>query len=239
MDLSCLSFMTIFFYLLLRRINRKYVSKEWSKCWAGTRLCLHEIHFILPFAASKHAFDPQYFCSFGIWGADVFLVFSKAYSVMNTIEITSKINDKTDKKIRDVFEPDLRFPDLKETSFSCSNGSILKGFNRVPINKDNVIGDVIYFRGLLFIKWACLQLIAQLSRGGRVASHNTTDIWLTLLIRGFFPNKKKWKTQTSHREANTITHVFRAEAKSTFRTPAFIFVLSFLTGRIASCCSYF
>lgn len=226
MDLSCLSFMTIFFYLLLRRINRKYVSKEWSKCWAGTRLCLHEIHFILPFAASKHTFDPQYFCSFGIWGADVFLVFSKAYSVMNTIEITSKINDKTDKKIRDVFEADLRFPDLKETSFSCSNGSILKGFNRVPVSKDNVIGDVIYFRGLLFTKWACLQLIAQLSRGGRVASHNTTDIWLTLLIRGFFPNKKKWKTQTSHREANTITHVFRAEAKSTFRTPAFIFFLS-------------
>lgn len=72
--------------------------------------------------------------------------------MMNTIEITSKINDKTDKKIRDVFEADLRFPDLKETSFSCSNGSILKGFNRVPVSKDNVIGDVIYFRGLLFIK---------------------------------------------------------------------------------------
>ena len=151
MELSRLSFMTIFFCPLLRRINRKKISKEWSKCWAGTRFCLHEIHFILPFAASKHAFDPQYFCSLGIWGADVFLVFSKAYRVMNTIEITSKVNDKTDKKIRDVFEPDLRFPDLKETSFSCSNGSILKRFNSVAMNKDNVISEVIYSRGLFLM----------------------------------------------------------------------------------------
>ena len=59
--------------------------------------------------------------------------------MINTIEITSKINDKTDKKIRNVFEPDFRLSDLKETSFSCSNGSILKRFNRVAVNKDNVI----------------------------------------------------------------------------------------------------
>lgn len=67
------------------------------------------------------------------------MAFSKAYSVTNTIEITSKISDNTDKMIRDAFEPDRRFPDLKETSFSSSNGSILKGFNRVAINKNNVI----------------------------------------------------------------------------------------------------
>ena len=70
--------------------------------------------------------------------------------MINTIEITSKISNKTDKMIRNVFEPDLRFPDLKETSFSCSNGSILKRFKRVAINKDNVIRDVHDSPGLLF-----------------------------------------------------------------------------------------
>lgn len=59
--------------------------------------------------------------------------------MINTTEITSKINDITDKMMRNVFEPDLRLPDLKETSFSCSNGSILKRFKRVAINKANVI----------------------------------------------------------------------------------------------------
>ena len=123
------------------------------KCWTGVRLCLHEVHYILPFAVWKHAFDPQYFCSPGtcIWGADVFLAFSKAYSVTNTIEITSKISDNTDKMIRDAFEPDLRFPDLKETSFSSSNGSILKGFNRVAINKNNVIWELWWFSRFVFL----------------------------------------------------------------------------------------
>lgn len=58
--------------------------------------------------------------------------------MINTIEITSKMSDKTDKMIRNVSEPDLRFLDLKETSFSCSNGSILKRFKRVAINNSEI-----------------------------------------------------------------------------------------------------
>ena len=88
------------------------------------RLCLHEIHFNLPFAASKHALDPQYFCPFGICGVDVVLAFSKTYNVINTIEITNKTNDTTDKTAKHL---DGRLPRGKyETPFSCSNGSILK-----------------------------------------------------------------------------------------------------------------
>jgi len=136
--------MTIFF-------GSKFLKKEASiKCWAGVRLCLHEIRFILPFAVSKHAFDPQYFCSLGIWGVDVFSLFSKVYSVINTIEITSKINDVTVKMIRNAFEPEVCLPDLKETSLSCSNVSILKRFKCVAINKDNVIWEVKDSQGLLF-----------------------------------------------------------------------------------------
>ena len=59
--------------------------------------------------------------------------------MINTIEITSKINDVTDKMISNLFEPEFRLPDLKETLFSCSNGSILKRFKLVAINKHTVI----------------------------------------------------------------------------------------------------
>lgn len=45
------------------------------------------------------------------------------------IEIISKISDNIDKMIRDVFEFDCCFFDLKEIFFLSLNGFILKGFN--------------------------------------------------------------------------------------------------------------
>lgn len=198
-----------------KSVNRKYISIEKhqlcmiSRYSVKVRLCLYEIHFNQPFAASKHAFDPQYFCSLGIWGgADVVLAFSRAYNVINTIEITSKTNDKTAKTTKHL---DVRLPGrTNETSFSCSNGSILKlaryQVKCGAINKPSqrVTGARRWNSRFVIFNKLCLQLTTELSRrsGSYVTQHNLhlACIWREVDVFAQFPDlqspclyRHRWK----------------------------------------------
>lgn len=235
-------------YTVLKKgksINRKYISIEKHQlCMilrysVKVRLCWHEIHFNLPFAASKHAFVPQYFCSLGIWGgADVVLAFSRTYNVINTIEITSKTNDKTAKAAKHVV---LRLPGrTNETPFSCSNGSILKlaryQVKCGAINKttQRVTGARRWNSRFVIFNRLCLQLTTKLSRrsGSYVTQHNLhmaqACIWREVddshsFLWTFSPclYRYRWKlvfhsTLKSKKEPNTFIRVFRARTKCKF-----------------------
>ena len=97
----------------------------------------------------RHDFDPQYFCEVELHccsGREV-PDLSVRYSAMKTIEITRKVNNKTDKIIKYFIFAVLLTTGLSETPCCCSNASIFSLHPREACYNPsgvNTSGCVIY-----------------------------------------------------------------------------------------------